>query len=76
MPTSPLVKFLSVRCIKNAILTRCITGIELNIDLKPEFYKPCAKAKSAKFPFSQKSGTCAEKYGEKVHWDLWEPASV
>jgi hypothetical protein len=46
------------------------------MDSKPEFCKPCAKAKSARAPFPQKSDTHAEKYGERVHWDLWGPAWV
>jgi hypothetical protein len=62
--------------IRNAISTRRITGIELDMDLKPEFCEPCAKAKSARHPFPQKSDTHATKYGERVHWDLWGPASV
>ena len=62
--------------IKNAISTRQITGIELDMDSKPEFCEPCAKAKSARLPFPKKSDTRATKYGERVHWDLWGPASV
>jgi hypothetical protein len=60
----------------NAILAGQITGIKLDMDSKPEFCKPCAKAKSARLPFPRKSDTCAMKYGERVHWDLWGPASV
>ena len=67
---------ISHSAIRNTLLTRQLTGIELNMDLKPEFGKPCAKAKSARLPFPQKSETHAEKYGEMVHWDLWGPASV
>jgi len=40
--------------IQNAILTGQITGIELNMDSKPKFCEPCAKAKSARLPFPQK----------------------
>ena len=67
---------ISHSAIRNAISTRQITGIELDMDSKPEFCEPCAKAKSARLPFPQKSDTHAEKYGEMVHWDLWGPASV
>jgi hypothetical protein len=56
--------------IRDAISTGQITGIELDMDSKPEFCEPCVKAKSARVPFPQKSDTHAEKYGEKVHWDL------
>jgi hypothetical protein len=62
--------------INSAISTGQITGIELDMDSKPKVCKPCVKAKSVRLPFPQKSDTCAEKYGERVHWDLWGPASV
>jgi hypothetical protein len=67
---------ISHSAVRNAILTRQITGIELEMYLKPEFCKPCVKAKSARIPFPQKLDTCVEKYGERVHWDLWGPALV
>ena len=67
---------ISHSAIQNAISTRQITRIELDMDSKPEFCEPCVKAKSARVPFPQKSETCTEKYGERVHWDLWVPASV
>ena len=55
-----------------------ITGIELDAESKPDFCEACAKAKSAKQPFSKESKTRATNYGERVHWDLcqWGPASV
>ena len=34
------------------------------------------KAKSARQPFPKVSKTRATKYGERVHWDLWGPATV
>ena len=34
------------------------------------------KAKSARQPFPKESKTRAESFGERVHWDLWGPASV
>ena len=67
---------ISHTAIRNAISTGQITGIDLDLDSKPEFCEPCAKAKSARLPFPQKSDTRATKYGERVHWDLWGPASV
>ena len=67
---------ISHSAIRNAISTGQITGIDPDMDLKPEFCEPCAKAKSARAPFPQKSDTRAEKYGKRVHWDLWGPASV
>ena len=53
-----------------------ITGIQLDPESKPEFCKACAKAKAARQPFPKESETCMTKYGERVHWDLWGPASV
>jgi len=62
--------------IKHAISQGHITGIELDPDSKPEFCEPCAKAKSARQPFPKESQTHATKFGERVHWDVWGPASV
>jgi len=67
---------ISHTAIRNAISTGQIIGIELDMDSKPEFCEPCAKAKSARLPFPKKSDTHATKYGERVHWDLWGPAAV
>ena len=62
--------------IKHAISNGFVTGIELDAGSKPEFCEACAKAKSARQPFSKESHTRETKYGERVHWDLWGPASV
>ena len=62
--------------IKHAISNRFIAGIELDSNLKPDFCKACAKAKSAQQPFPKKSETQATKYREHVHWDLCGLAAV
>ena len=62
--------------IKHAISKGYITGIELDEQSKPEFCQACAKAKLACQPYPKESKTRAEKFGDRVHWDLWEPASV
>ena len=62
--------------IRHAISSGWITGIDLDMDLKPEFCEPCVKAKSIQQPFLKKSDTQAETFGEHVHWDLWGPVSV
>ena len=67
---------ISHSAIRNTISTRQITRIELDMDLKPEFCNLYAKAKSARLPFPQKSDSCVENCGEKVHWDLWGPTLV
>jgi hypothetical protein len=67
---------ISHSAIRHAISTRQITGIDLDMDSKPEFCEPCVKAKSARQPFPKKSDTRATKYGERVHLDLWGPVSV
>ena len=67
---------ISSAAIKHAIAKGFITGIDLDESSKPEFCEACVKAKSARQPFPQESKTRAEKYGERVHWDLWGPASV
>ena len=62
--------------VKHAVSQGYITGIELDNSSKPEFCKPCAQAKSARQPFPKESHTRSAKYGKRVHWDLWGPASV
>ena len=62
--------------IKHAISKGYITGIELDEQSKPEFCQACAKAKSARQPYPKESKTRAEKFGDRIHWDLWGPASV
>ena len=62
--------------VKHAILSGMITSIELDPLSKPEFCETCAKAKATHLPFPKESHTCATKYGERVHWDLWRPVSV
>ena len=62
--------------ITHAITNEYITGIELDRNSKPEFCEACAKAKSARQPFPKESKTRATRYGERVHWDLWGPATV
>ena len=53
-----------------------ITGIDLDTNSKPEFCDACAKAKAARQLFPKESKTRATRYGERVHWDLWGPATV
>ena len=43
--------------IKHAITSGRITGINLDMDLKPDFCKLCTKAKSAHQPFPKESDT-------------------
>ena len=62
--------------VAHAIEKGYITGIELDTSSKPEFCDACAKAKAARQPFPKESKTRATKYGERVHWDLWGPATV
>ena len=67
---------ISSAAIKYAVSKGYITGIELDNDSKPEFCEACTKAKSATQPFPKESQTRTEKYGDRVHWDLWGPAAV
>jgi len=53
-----------------------VTGIEVDLDSKPEFCEACVKAKADRKPFSKKSETVYTKYREKVVVDLWGPARV
>ena len=67
---------ISHTAIKNGVTKGYFTGIDLDNGSKPEFCDACAKAKSARQPFPKESKTRATKYGERVHWNLWGPASV
>ena len=67
---------ISHTAIKNGVTKGYFTGIDLDNGLNPEFCDACAKAKSAWQPFPKESKTRATKYSERVHWDLWGPASV
>ena len=67
---------LAYGAIEHAVSKGYITGIQLDTNSKPEFCDACAKAKSARQPFPKESKTRATKYGERVHWDLWGPATV
>ena len=67
---------ISSAAIRHAVMKGFITRIDLDESSKPEFCKPCAKAKSARQPYPQESPTRAEKYRDYIHWDLWGPASV
>jgi GAG-pre-integrase domain len=67
---------IATSAIKYAIRNGLITGIDLDLTSKPEFCEACTKAKSARQPFPRESEIRAEKFGERVHWDLWGPASV
>ena len=62
--------------IKLMIKSKMVEGIELDSESQPEFCDACAKAKSNVHPFPKESGTRSKCYGERVHWDLWGPASV
>jgi len=67
---------ISYGAISHAISKGFIIGIELDTKSKPEFCEACTKAKSARQPFPKESKTRATKYVERIHWDLWGPASV
>lgn len=67
---------ISCRAISHAVEKGYITGIDLVPGSKPDFCEPCAKAKAARQPFPKESKTRATEYGERVHWDLWGPATV
>jgi hypothetical protein len=67
---------ISHAAVKYMVRTGMITGIDLDPESKPDFCEACAKAKSDTKPFLKESTTRAASYGERVHWDLWGPATV
>ena len=60
----------------SAICHALSNGLVPGIDLNMKFCEACAKAKLACQLFSKELETWAEKFGKRVHWDLWGPASV
>jgi Pol polyprotein, beta-barrel domain len=51
-----------------------ITGLEIDMVSQPGFCTVCAQAKPTCQPIPQKwEGPRAEKFGEKVHLDVWRP---
>jgi hypothetical protein len=54
-----------------------VTGIELDMNSKPEFCESCTRAKATRKPFPKKSKSARRKvYGGKVVGDTWGPAEV
>ncbi|KIL66128.1 hypothetical protein M378DRAFT_29830, partial [Amanita muscaria Koide BX008] len=52
-----------------------ISGIDLDMDSKPEPCRQCIEAKASRRPFPKLSTSSrAKKYGDKVVSDLWGPA--
>jgi hypothetical protein len=62
--------------IRHMVKNGMITGLEIDLTSKEEFCEPCAKAKATHKPFPKESSTRATHFGERVHWDLWGPASM
>ena len=53
-----------------------VEGIEIASQPDDNFCETCVKAKITHDPFPAKSNTCATKYGEWIHTDVWGPARV
>jgi hypothetical protein len=54
-----------------------VTGVELDMDSKPEFCATCIKAKAPRKPFPKHSlKDKITTYGSKVSSDVWGPAQV
>ena len=62
--------------VKYPIIKGMIAGIEFDLNSKVKFCEACAKVKLACQPFPKESETHTEKFGKRVHWDLWGPVSV
>jgi len=62
--------------VKKMVSAGMVKGIQLDPNSKEEFCEACVKAKSAQQPYPHETTTRAENYGERVHWDLWGPATV
>jgi hypothetical protein len=53
-----------------------VTGVNLDMMLKPDFCEACIKAKATRKPFPKESKTKHKAYGNKVVSDIWGPAAV
>ena len=63
--------------IKDAIRNGLVEGLEIDPkDANEQFCEACAAGKPTTQPFPKESLTRASDFGERVHWDLWGPASV
>ena len=62
--------------VKHAVNTGKIQGIEIIDTSDPTFCDACAQAKPHRQPFPDKAKNQAEKFGERIHADIWGPASV
>ena len=61
---------------KHAITSGKVTGILLNDNIQESFCEACAQAKPHRKPFPKVAQCRATEYGERIHCDLWGPASV
>src|ERR1700722_7392998 len=62
--------------VKHAISSGKVTGIQINDDTAESFCEACAQAKPHRKPFPKAAQHRAMEYGERIHSDLWGPASV
>jgi hypothetical protein len=67
---------ISYGAVKQAIHSGRITGIELEEGSVEIFCEACTKAKPHRKPFLHKARNRSEVFGERIHTDLWGPASI
>ncbi|KAG1847170.1 hypothetical protein DFJ58DRAFT_624741, partial [Suillus subalutaceus] len=53
-----------------------IKGVELDSTSQPEFCEACIKVKATHHPLPKETEMRAERYGERVHTDLWGPSQT
>ena len=67
---------LNYAAVKHAISTEKVSGIEIeDLDNAP-FCDACAQAKPHRLPFPEKASNRAEKFGERIHTDVWGPTAT
>lgn len=63
--------------VKDAICHGLIEGLQIDPnDADEKFCEACTAGKPSKQLFPKESLMCTNDFGERVHWDLWGPASV
>jgi hypothetical protein len=60
----------------NMVKKNLATGIDVDLNSKPEFCETCIKAKATRKPFLKRSTTEYKMYSEKVISDVWGPAAI
>ena len=71
-----LLGHINYAAVKHSISTGKVRGIELDSTSDAVFCEACAQAKPHRLPFPEKATNRAKAYGERIHANVWGPASL